>query len=90
MPFLDGSEQPLRRLVLVNVDPAGLEDSLPHLQPLPGRRQVDFVVFVGDLLRPQHLLRRVGDHLLSQFHDLQVIGVSPVKLKLGELGVMLE
>ena len=48
------------------------------------------VPLVGDLLRAQHLLGRVRDHLLGQLHDLQVVGIRPVELQLRELRVVLE
>ena len=90
MPFLDRPEQVLGGPVGGNVDAAGLEDALAHFQPLPRRCQVDVIVLVGDFLRSQNLLSGIGDHLLGQFHHLQIIRIGPVELKLGEFRVVLE
>ena len=42
------------------------------------------------LHEPVTSLQAVRDHLLGQFHHLQVIGVCPIEFKLGEFGVVLE
>ena len=46
------------------------------------------VPLVGERASAQHLLGGEGDHLLGQLHHLQVVGIGPVELELGELGVM--
>ena len=43
-----------------------------------------------DLCGASHLFGGVGDHLLGQFHDLQIIGVGPIEFKLREFRVVLE
>ncbi len=43
---------------------------------------------VGDHPLALHPLGGEGDHLLGEFHHLQVVGIGHVELELGELGVV--
>jgi hypothetical protein len=65
-------------------------DQVAHRRaPPPGRRQVDGVALEGELHRPQHLLRCVGDQLFGGLHHAVEIGIGTVELDLREFGVVL-
>ena len=61
-----------------------------EFQPAPGRREVQLLPLVRELLLAKHALHRVRDHLLGQCHHLLVVRVGPVELQLRELRVVLE
>jgi hypothetical protein len=48
------------------------------------------VLAVFDLGGACHLLGGIGDHLLGQFHHLQIIRVCPIEFQLREFRVVLE
>ena len=53
---------------------------LMHRCPAPGRSQIDLSSLIGDGLRTADLLANRTDHLLSEFHHPEVIGVGLVDL----------
>ncbi|MPM47145.1 hypothetical protein SDC9_93853 [bioreactor metagenome] len=80
--------QALRIGVGVDVNAGGFDEPFAQNDALPGGIEVDLVAVKSDLAGAEGLIANVGDHVLGQFHDLQVICVGPVELKLGKLRVM--
>ena len=76
--------------MLGNVNATDLLDTSAHFEPAPRRCEVNFLAFICDFLCAKHLLRRIRNHLLGQFHDLQIVCVGPIELKLCEFRIMLE
>ena len=86
----DGFEQLIGSLMLGNVNAAGFEDALPHFHTLPRRLKFQLMLAKFDLCGASHLFGGEGDHLLGQFHHLQIISISTIEFQLCELGIMFE
>mmetsp|Transcript_7271 Transcript_7271/g.14551 ORF Transcript_7271/g.14551 Transcript_7271/m.14551 type:complete len:441 (-) Transcript_7271:648-1970(-) len=78
-------------------DAQRLLESLDHWYPLERRREVDLdlrhalasalgVVF--DLVRAVQVHDHLGEHLLGEGHQVVIVGVRPVELARGELGIV--
>ncbi len=76
--------------MLGDVDAGDFLQAGAQLDALPGRSEVDLLSLIANLRRTGYLDGRVAYHLLGEFHDLKIIGIGPVELKLGELRIVLE
>ncbi len=56
---------------------------------MPRLAEVAFDAVIGELGRAENLLRGVAEHLFNEAHDLLIIEVSAIELKLGEFRVVL-
>ena len=55
----------------------------------PGWGQIHRLAPVLDLKRADGLSGHMGDHLLQQFHDIPIIGISLIQLQKSELGIVI-
>ncbi|MNE98477.1 hypothetical protein D3C80_1969900 [compost metagenome] len=63
-------------------------DSINHSNSTPSRRQVNFLALIVNLLAAKHLLSDMSNHILSQLHDVFVVGISFVQLNHRKLRVV--
>ncbi|MNI55258.1 hypothetical protein D3C73_1101960 [compost metagenome] len=63
-------------------------NSINHSDTAPAWRQIDFLSLVVDLLAAKNLLSDMGNHILSQLHNVLVVRIRFVQLNHGELRVM--
>ena len=75
--------------MLLDVDPAVLENRLAQAEPAPGRLEVDLRPTPGHPGRAANVLRQPGHQLFGQEQDVFVVGVGCVELEHGELRVVL-
>ena len=76
--------------MLGDVDAAGFKNAHAHFHAFPRRFEFQFVLAEFDLGGAGHLFGGISDHLLGQFHHLQIVRICPIEFQLSEFGVVLE